>query len=105
MSAHKRLKTVALTPAQVTGLVGGGGFDQRHAALLTMPQMVQLATWCDCQHSALWDDMTVQEILNVYRISWEWDTWEGWAEDDRPAAHAAWNRAVIDPGNKMVPQP
>jgi hypothetical protein len=29
---------------------------------------------------------------------------EGWAEEDWRAAYAAWNRAVIDPGNKMRPR-
>jgi hypothetical protein len=48
--------------------------------------------------------MSLQEILNVYRATAEYDTFEGWAEEDWRAAYAAWNRAVIKPGNKMQPR-
>lgn len=61
-----------------------------------------LMAWCDCQAEDLWMDMSLQEILNVYRASAEYDTWSGWASTDRTAAHKAWNAAVIDPGNRMV---
>jgi hypothetical protein len=74
------------------------------ASALTRQEIADLMSWCDCQEEALWDDMTLQEILNVYRVSAEWDTWQGWAEEDRKAAHAAWNRAVVDPGNRMMPR-
>lgn len=94
------MKTITLTATQAQTLLLQG-FDQAHAALLTREQARQLTNWCDCQSEALWDGMSLQECLNVYRVSWEWDTWEGWSEEDRPAAHAAWNSAVIDPGNRM----
>jgi hypothetical protein len=68
---------------------------------LTIDECRDLLNWCDWQSSDLWDGMTLQEILNVYRVSVEWDTWEGWAEENRPAAHAAWNSAVISLGNRM----
>jgi len=70
---------------------------------LTRDEICALMGWCDCQEDALWDSMSLQEILNVYRVSAEWDTWEGWASEDVKAAHKAWNRAVIWPGNKMQP--
>ena len=60
--------------------------------------------WCDCQSESLWAAMSLQEILNVYRASAEYVTWEGWASEDWKAAHAAWNRAIIDPENKMIPR-
>lgn len=74
----------------------------RIAGKLTLDEAADLATWCNCQRADLWEDMTLQECLNVHRVSAEWETWESWAEEDWRAAYAAWNRAVVDPGNKMV---
>lgn len=71
------------------------------ASDLTRDEAADLMAWCDCQTEDLWDGMTLQEILNVYRASAEYVTWEDWAMDDRRAAHKAWNAAVIAPGNKM----
>lgn len=92
------MKTISLTPEQVANLP----VKAERVADMTLEDCRMLARWAYYQSSALWDDMNLQEILNVYRASWEWDTWEGWSEEDRPAAHAAWNRAVIDPGNRMI---
>lgn len=72
------------------------------AEALTRDEVVSLMAWCDCQREDLWSDMSLQEILNVYRATAEYETFEAWAEEDRKAAHAAWNSAVISPGNKMV---
>jgi hypothetical protein len=72
------------------------------AADLTRNETLDLMSWCDCQQEDLWENMSLQEILNVYRATAEYETFEAWAEDDRKIAHAAWNRAVIDPGNRMV---
>jgi hypothetical protein len=72
------------------------------AAALTREEVVSLMEWCDYQREDLWESMSLQEILNVYRAAAEYETFEAWAEEDRKAAHAAWNRAVISPGNKMV---
>ncbi len=69
---------------------------------LTRADAALLTRWCDCQAEWLWDGLTLQEILNVYRVSAEWDTWVDWTEEDREAAHAAWNRAVIQFGNRMA---
>lgn len=74
----------------------------RYVFDLTRDEVRDLMGWCDCQTESLWDGMKLQEILNVYRVSAEWQTWEDWADEDRPAAHRAWNRAVIQPGNKMA---
>lgn len=73
------------------------------ASNLTREDVQRLMNWCDHQTEALWDDMTLQEILNVYRVSAAYDNWEGWLQDDRAAAIEAWNKAIIDPGNMMVP--
>ena len=86
--------------------------EPRHLALcsvkaeraehLTRDETVALMGWCDVQTEDLWNDMSLQEILNVYRVSAEWQTWEDWALEDRAAAHKAWNCAVIDRGNQMA---
>ncbi len=73
-----------------------------HASDLDREQTANLMAWCDCQSEDLWTDMTLQEILNVYRVSAEWNTFEDWADADRETAHEAWNSAVIDPGNQMT---
>lgn len=74
------------------------------AADLTRDEVGSLMSWCDCQREDLWDSMSLQEILNVYRATAEYDTFEGWAEEDWPAAYKAWNAAVIDKGNRMEPR-
>ena len=48
--------------------------------------------------------MSLQEILNVYRATAEWVNFETWAAEDWEAAYAAWNAAVIDEGNQMMPR-
>lgn len=80
------------------------GVKSEKAENLTREEVQSLMNWCDHQTEDLWEDMSLQEILNVYRATAEYDTFEGWAEEDWKAAHAAWNKAVIDPGNKMLPR-
>lgn len=75
-----------------------------YATDLNLEEIEALAYWCNCQSSDLWDDMSLQEILNVYRATAEWDTFEAWANEDWEAAYAAWNAAVIDDGNKLMPR-
>lgn len=72
------------------------------ADLMTREEAAALMRWCDCQTESLWDDMSLQEILNVYRVSAEWDTWESWRQEEFDAAGLAWNRAVISPGNHLM---
>lgn len=72
------------------------------AEALTREEIVALMSWCDCQREDLWENMSLQEILNVYRATAEYESFEAWAQEDRRAAHAAWNRAVINRGNKMA---
>ena len=69
---------------------------------LTRDETQALMNWWDCQDESLWGDMSLQEILNVYRATAEYDTIEGWAQEDWQAAYKAWNSAVIDPDNKLV---
>lgn len=77
----------------------------REATALTLDELRALVAWADCQTASLWDNMSLQEILNVYRVSGEWDTWEAWAEQPGPAAYLAWNLAVESPLNVMrVPE-
>lgn len=90
-------KTVALTETQAAGLP----VKAEVVADLTLEDCRMLARWADYQASALWDGLTLQEILNVYRASWEWDTWQGWAEEEPDAARDGWNSAVA-PINQMA---
>lgn len=75
-----------------------------YATDLTFEELQALVNWCNCQSSDLWEDMSLQEILNVYRATSEWCTFEAWAAEDWKAAYAAWNAAVIDEGNQMTPR-
>lgn len=96
-------KTIKITAqAQVLALSRSSVKAQR-AEDLTFREIADLVNWCNHQRSNLWEEMSLQEILNVYRVSIEWDTWEGWASEERGAARKAWDRAVISPGNKMAP--
>lgn len=91
-------KTIKVTP----GVLRLCFVKAVRAEALTRDEVVFLISWCDCQRKDLWENMTLQEILNVYRATAEYNTFEAWAKEDRRAAHAAWNRAVISPGNRMV---
>ncbi len=71
---------------------------------LTRDETAALMAWCDCQSEDLWEGMSLQEILNVYRATAEYISFEAWADDDWRAAYKAWNSAVIDKGNKMKPR-
>jgi hypothetical protein len=84
-----------------------GGINSAHVMDMSRDEMEALNVWCDWQRSSLWENMSLQEILNVYRVSAEWDTWEAWEEDWEKGrdAVAAWNSAVIDPGNMMIVEP
>jgi hypothetical protein len=72
----------------------------RNASDLTREEIKALTYWCDCQTKSLWDDLTLQEILNVYRVSAEWMTWEDWLDEERIKAVRGWNRATF-PKNHM----
>ena len=61
---------------------------------LTRDEIKGLMNWCDHQSEDLWEGMTLQEILNVYRVSAEYDTFEGMAEEMGNAARVAWNKVV-----------
>jgi hypothetical protein len=96
---NRKLKTIAVPPS-VLALCA---VKSARAADLTREETAALMGWCDWQREDLWENMSLQEILNVYRATAEYDSFEGWAEEDCAAAHAAWNAAVIDPSNRMVP--
>lgn len=69
---------------------------------LNIDELRELVSWCNHQTESLWEDMTLQEILNVYRASGEYISWEGWCQEEPRAARDAWNRAIINPDNKML---
>jgi hypothetical protein len=62
-----------------------------------------LMNWCGWQTESLWDGLSLQEILNVYRISAKWLIWEAWFEDEPSAAIEGWNQAV-NPEHAITPQ-
>lgn len=74
------------------------------ASEMSIDEASSLLNWCSYQDSSLWEGMSLQEILNVYRVSAVWLNWEAWAEEDWEAAYEAWNSAVIDPKNKLIPR-
>lgn len=53
-----------------------------------------LTNWCNHQREALWQGMNLQEILNVYRLSAEYDNFEQFIEDVGNVARREWNRGV-----------
>lgn len=71
-----------------------------NAGQLSREQVVHLMSWCDYQTESLWDGMTLQEILNVYRVSAVWENFEGWVEQEGDVARRAWN-AVVRPSNHL----
>lgn len=70
------------------------GVKARYASELTREETQALMNWCDWQDESLWDGMSLQEILNVYRVSAKYVSWQEWASESRAAAHGAWNRVV-----------
>lgn len=70
------------------------GIKSRYAEDLDLEELRALVNWCNGQDESLWDGMTVQEILNVYRVSAEWVDWQAWAQERPLVARAAWNRVV-----------
>lgn len=73
-----------------------------YAKDLTREETSSLMNWCDHQAEDLWDGMSLQEILNVYRVSAEWENFEAWAEQEGDVARFAWNR-VTHPHNHLAP--
>lgn len=72
------------------------GIKARYAQDMTCEDMRALVNWCNCQTESLWDGMNLQEILNVYRVSARYVTWESWCEESPSVALGAWNRVVTN---------
>lgn len=53
-----------------------------------------LMNWCDNQLESLWDELSLQEILNIYRVSGKWVNWECWFEEEPELAIKGLNSAV-----------
>lgn len=73
----------------------------KNAAKLSLEDVARLVNWCSWQSSDLWEGMTLQDILNVYHASRDWDTFEGWTEEEGDVARIAWNKAVKDTGHHL----
>lgn len=69
---------------------------------LSREEIVSLMEWCDFQREDLWDGLTLQEILNVYRVSAEWENFEAWAEEEGNVARFAWNRVVRERNHLVI---
>ena len=74
--------------------------DDTDASQLNREQMTDLMAWCDYQDESLWDGMTLQEILNVWHISINYYSFEGWAQEEGDKARKQWNR-VTYPANHL----
>jgi len=66
----------------------------RRAEDLSREEAANLMYWCDGQNESLWDELCLQEILNVYRVSHAWEDWQSWASEEPAKACAAWNKAT-----------
>lgn len=84
------LKTVKVTPAALALC----GVKAERVENLTREEIKSLMSWCDYQTESLWDDMNLQEILNVYRVSADWEDFESWAQEEGDIARKAWNKVV-----------
>lgn len=76
------------------------GVMSAKASDLVRDEIQTLMNWCDWQREDLWDGMSLQEILNVYRVSGAWVSFEAWAEEEGDVARFAWNR-VTHPHNHL----
>lgn len=62
---------------------------------LNREEILNLMAWCDCQDESFWDNLTLQEILNVYRVSADYMTFQDWTIEQPRKAWEAYNRAVL----------
>jgi len=67
---------------------------------LSFDEFDALKNWCDFQIYGLWADLTVQEVLNVYRVSAEYISFEDWLQEEPEAAIKAYN-SVVQPSNRL----
>lgn len=73
---------------------------EMRADRLTLDQIEHLVHWCGMQDGNLWEGMTLQEIVNVYRISAEYENFESFAEQEGDNARKKWN-AVVRTHNQL----
>ena len=66
----------------------------KRAAQLSREEASQLMSWCDWQIEALWDDLNLQQILNVYHASAEYEDAQSWLEEEPEKAVKGFNKAV-----------
>jgi hypothetical protein len=78
------------------------GITSKKAADLSREECQTLMNWCDWQREDLWSGMSLQDILNVYHVSSEWDTFEAWSEEEGDVARHAWNSVVENKGHHLI---
>lgn len=81
---------IELTDAQAEHL----DFDISDAGNLFFEEISLLIEWTEYQDSRLFDGLTLQELLNLYRISAEHGDIDAWFEEDPEAALIGYNSAV-----------
>lgn len=75
-------------------------FDISDAENLYFEEISLLIEWTEHQDSRLFDGLTLQELLNLYRVSAEHGDIDAWFEEDPEAAVIGYNSAV-NPDNVM----
>lgn len=68
--------------------------QQSQAADLSRDDLAALVNWSNCQEPGLINDLTTQELLNVYRMSAEYDTVVDWLAEKGNFAVRAFNHVV-----------
>lgn len=66
----------------------------RKAENLTLEQLEQLVTWCGWHISAHFENLKLQSILDLYNASSNYDSIEGWLEEQGKRAERIYNRIV-----------
>ena len=66
------------------------------ASALSLIESERLAGWCRIHSRHLWEDLNLQQILNVYRAcaNGAWSSFEAWYHADSDEAMIAWNDAI-----------
>lgn len=75
-------------------------FDIADASDLRYEEISIIIEWADAQDPRLFEDLNLQELLNLYRISVDRGDIDNWFEEDPEGAVVAYNSAV-NPDNVL----
>lgn len=90
------MKFIELTKQQEEYL----DFTTKDASELLFQDIVLLLDWCSMQDDNMFIDLSLQELLNLYRISHNWEDFDMWFNEEPKAALNAYN-AAVDESNRM----